>query len=335
MSFIWPTMLVLLLLVPLFVVRYYFLQRRRQQVIARFGSLGLMQGGQGRRLSARRHVPPAFFLLALTILIVALARPQAVVSLPKLEGTVILAFDVSGSMAAEDFKPTRMEAAKAAARSFVEHQPLNVQIGVVAFSDGGLSVQPPTNDRTAVLTALNRLAPERGTSVGNGILASLNALIVKTPQGPRMYTNATPAPLPTPTPVPKGTYTAAAIVLLTDGENNQGPNPLAVAQAAIDRGVRIHTVGIGSTAGTTLHINGFTVSTRLNDTMLKQLSELTGGMYFNAETDQDLRDIYSNLNTAAVSKPEKTELTPILAGVSILILLIGGTLSLLWFSRLP
>ena len=143
---------------------------------ASYGSLGLVQEAAGRQLGARRHIPPALFLAGLTILMVALARPQTVVSLPRVEGTVILAFDVSGSMAAEDLKPTRMEAAKAAARDFVQRQPRSVQIGVVAFSDSGFAVQAPTNDQEAILAAINRLTPQRGTSLGQGILASLNTI---------------------------------------------------------------------------------------------------------------------------------------------------------------
>src|SRR5688572_14700838 len=143
MSFIWPAMLFLLLVIPLFVLRYMTLHKRRQQALARFNSLGFMQGG--RQIGIRRHIPAAFFLISLSILIFALARPETVVSLPKVEGTVILAFDISGSMAAEDLKPTRMEAAKVAARDFVERQPDGVLIGVVAFSDSGIEVQPPTD----------------------------------------------------------------------------------------------------------------------------------------------------------------------------------------------
>src|SRR3712207_6265656 len=120
LSFIWPAMLLWLLLVPLFVTVYGRMQRRRRHVAAGFGDLGLMQAAAGPANGVRRHIPAALYLAGLTILLVALARPQAVVSLPRLEGTVMLAFDASGSMAAEDLKPTRMEAAKAAARAFVE-----------------------------------------------------------------------------------------------------------------------------------------------------------------------------------------------------------------------
>src|SRR5437762_1948965 len=176
MSFIWPPMLLSLLLLPLGVALYVRLQRRRRRLAASYGSLGLVQEAAGRRLGGRRHVPPALFLLGLTLLAVALARPRTVLSLPKVEGTVILAFDVSGSMAADDLKPTRMEAAKAAARAFIERQPASVQIGVVAFSDGGLSVQAPSNQQADVLAAISRLTPTRGTSVGQGILASLKVI---------------------------------------------------------------------------------------------------------------------------------------------------------------
>src|SRR5579863_7123793 len=173
MSFIWPVLLFALLLIPLLVMAYLRLYRKRQRIVAQFSNLWLKQGNGGQRLDVRRHIPPVFFLLSLIILIFALARPQAVISLPRVEGTVILAFDVSGSMAADDLKPTRMEAAKAAAQDFVQRQPPTVQIGVVAFSDNGLSVQVPTTDQGAVLAAINRLTPQRGTSLANGIIASL------------------------------------------------------------------------------------------------------------------------------------------------------------------
>ncbi|MHB8625130.1 MAG: vWA domain-containing protein [Aggregatilineales bacterium] len=248
---------------------------------------------------------------------------------------MILAFDVSGSMAADDLKPTRMDAAKAAAQDFVQRQPVTVQIGAVAFSDNGLTVQIPTNDQGAVLAAINRLTPQRGTSLASGILASLNVIAVGAGQTPNLYSNLTPTPAPAPTPVPKGTYTSAAIILLTDGENNESPDPLAAAQTAVDRGVRIYTVGIGSAAGTNLHINGFTVHTQLDEATLQQIARLTSGEYYNADSEQDLHQIYNNLDLQLVIKPEQTEITSIFAGVGIVILLIGGAFSLLWFSRLP
>jgi Ca-activated chloride channel family protein len=340
MSFIWPAMFILLLVVPLGALLYIRWQRRRQRLLANYASFGLGQQAAGRRAGARRHVPIALFLVGLTILIVALARPQTVVSLPKIEGTVILAFDVSGSMAADDFQPTRMEAAKAAARDFIEQQPPDVQIGVVSFSDSGFTVQAPTNDPGPVLAAINRLAPQRGTSLAYGILTSLHAIqIAETGPKPQFYSNLTPTPegepAPTPTPVPPGTHSSSVIVLLTDGENNTSPDPLVAAQTAADQGVRIYTIGIGTAAGSLLHIDGLTIRSRLNEDLLQQIAQITDGTYYNAATPQDLQAIYHNLNPTLVIKPEKTEITSLFAGVGIVILLIGGVLSLMWFSRLP
>jgi len=324
-----------LLLVPLFVAGYVLLMRRRKRITASYGSLGVVRGPSGKGPGFSRHIPTTLFLAGLAVLTVSLARPQAVVSLPRVEGTVILAFDVSGSMAATDFKPTRMEAAKVAAQDFIQHQPAGVVIGVVAFSDSGFAVQPPTNDRDALLAAIKRLSPQHGTAVGRGIEGSLNTITANNQEGPLTYSNISPTLEPTPTPVPKGTYTSAAIVLLSDGENNESPDPLAAAQVAADRGVRIYTVGIGSVAGTNVHVNGFTVHTALDEQTLKQIAQITGGAYYNAQNEQDLLKIYDNLSSSLIIKPEKTEITSLFAGASILILLIGGVLSLSLFSRLP
>jgi Ca-activated chloride channel family protein len=256
-----------------------------------------------------------------------------VVSLPRQEGTVILTFDTSGSMAADDVKPTRMEAAKAAARDFVARQPPTVQIGVVAFSDSGFAIQTPTNDQDAVLAAINRLAPQRGTSVGQAILASLKTITAGTSQQPPLYSNQTATP--TPTPVPQGTYSSSVIVLLSDGENNEAPDPLAAAQAAADSGVRIYPVGIGSPTGATLRVNGFTVHTQLDEALLQQIAQITSGVYYSAENQQDLHAVYDDLDSQLVIKPEKTEVTALLSGAALLVLLIGGICSFFWLSRVP
>ncbi len=336
MTFIWPTMLLSLVFVPLLVGLYLFMQQRRRRITAKYGSLGLLQAAPGRNPGLHRHIPPALFLISLTILMVALARPQMQVSLPRVEGTVILAFDVSGSMAADDMTPTRMEAAKAAAMDFVDRQPLSVQVGVVAFSDNGFSVQVPTNDREAIAASINRLTPTRGTSLANGILVSLNTIAtLNAVEPPQYYSNVTPAPTPSPTPVQQGTHTSAAIVLLTDGENNESPDPLAAAQAAADRGVRIYTVGIGSPTGTNINIEGFTIHTQLDEAMLQQIAQISDGAYFNAQNQQELLSIYENLEPQLAIRPEKTEITAIFAGAGIFVMLIGGMLSLMWFSRVP
>lgn len=330
MTFLWPLMLACLLLIPLFVLAYLRMQRRRRRLAAGFGSLGLAPASAGQRPGARRHIPPALFLLALAILIGALARPQTVVSLPRLEGTVILAFDVSGSMGADDIKPTRLLAAKAAARAFVQRQPSSVQIGVVSFSDAGFAIQAPTNDQDTVLAAIKRLTLQRGTSLAHGIDASLQAIAAGSHAGPSLSTRVL-----TPTPVPKGTYAPAVVVLLSDGENNESPDPLASARTAANRGIRIDTVGVGSPAGATLHIGGFSVHSQLDEGALRQIAQLTGGAYYNAQSGADLRAIYDKLNPRLVLAPQKTEVTALFAGAGIVVLMLGGTLSLLWLGRVP
>jgi Ca-activated chloride channel family protein len=334
MTFLWPFMLVALALLPVFAALYTQMQQRRRRLAASYGNPGGAKGAGGTRIGLRRHLPAVLFLVALGVLIVALARPETVVSVPRIEGTVILAFDVSGSMAGDDLKPTRLEAAKAAAEDFVQRQPPSVQIGVVSFSEGGLAIQAPTNDQGQVLAAINRLSVQRGTSVGSGIQASLKVIdTVLNP--PLTLSDRGLTPTPSPTPVPKGTHTSAVIVMLTDGENNEAPDPLQAAQQAADRGVRIYTVGIGSAAGATLHIDGFTVQSRLDEATLQQIAQITGGTYYNAQNEDQLRTIYDNLNPQLVIKPQKTEVTALFAGAGILLLLVGGTLSLVWLGRLP
>ena len=335
MTFLWPPMLLAVALVPLGALLYLALGRRRRRRVAA-GGLGLERAAVRRPLGLRGRIPPALFLTGFAVMAVGLARPQTVLDLPREEGTVMLAFDVSGSMAATDLAPTRMDAAKAATTDFVQNQPSSVVIGVVAFSDAGVSVQTPTDDQGAVLAAINRLAPQRGTSLGQGIQASLDAIAaVSAPQAVGYYTTQTPAPTPAPTPVPAGTYSPAVIVLLTDGENNENPDPIAAAQAAADQGIRIDTVGIGSPAGTTLDVNGFKVHTQLNEALLQQISQATGGTYYNAQNEQDLRSIYDTLDTQLVVKPESIEVTSLFAGAGIVLLVAGGLTSLLWLGRLP
>ena len=332
MSFIWSQMLWSLIAIPLLVLLYLRMQKRRTQLALRYGSLGLVQ--QTSTVNTRRHIPAMLFLLGMLILFIALARPQMVLGLPKVEGIVILAFDVSGSMAAEDFEPNRLEAAKAVAIDFVERQPSTVRIGIVAFSEGGFSVQIPSNDQAAIIEAIGRLKPQRGTSLANGIVVSLNTIANVTGQEPIVGFDDAEVPAPL-VPVEVIEEQAAVIVLLTDGENNMEPDPLAAAQFAADRGVRIHTIAVGSVEGTVVTVNGITVFTQVNEAGLQEISELTGGLYFNAQNEEELVEVYESIEPRFMFDQEETEVTAVFAGLSILILLIGGMLSLLWFSRVP
>jgi Ca-activated chloride channel family protein len=337
MSFLWINMLWLLLLVPVLVVAYLLILRQRQKYALRYSSLSLVKEAQGKGPGFRRHVPPLLFLIGLTVILVALARPAATITLPSQQGTIILTFDVSGSMRADDIKPSRLEAAKAAARTFVEKQPSNVRIGVVSFSDTAAVVQAPTKDREAMLAAINRLAPQRRTAIGSGILTSLDAIFEETSPSPTSPPDdflRPSQPKPTPEPVPPGTYTSAVIVLLSDGQSNTGPPPLDIAQQASERGVRVYTVGMGSPQGTILRAGGFSIRVQLDEETLKHIAQETDAQYFKAESETDLSNIYGNLSTKLVFKAEKTELTAWFTGFAALFLLVGGILSMLWFHRL-
>ena len=339
MSFIWPPLLVLLLAIPVGVWVYRRRDRRRAERAAAFGWMRSDGGGgPGTKRRRRRHLPAVLTLTGLTVLVLSIARPQAVIGLPRLEGTVLLAFDVSGSMAATDIAPTRMEAAKAAALALIERQPPSVRIGVVVFSDSGFSTLVPTYDRIEVTAAIGRLEPERGTSVGRGILASLD-LIEAANTGPTTdyYSNASPAPAPTPasTPVPAGYYEPAVIVLLSDGENTVNPGPIDGALAARDRGVRIDTVGFGTAAGTTLEVDGFRVHTSLDEQMLAAVAEMTDGTYYPAADPDELAAIYDQVGGRLVVREEPFELTSVFAMAGFALLLIGGLASLRWFGRVP
>lgn len=329
MSFIWPWLLLTLLFVPLCVGIYSWLQNRRMQSVAALGPLGMVKSSSGHEIGKRRHVPPTLFLIGLTFLFFGLARPEMMVSLPHIEGTVILVFDVSNSMLADDLHPTRIEAAKAAARVFIENQPSTIQVGVVAFSNGGLIVQAPTNDQILILDAIERLSPQGGTSLGQGIFTSLNAIA-----GEAIAIEISELKLDEQS-VQIGYYPSSVILLLTDGDNTGPPDPLEISQLAADAGVRIYPVGIGTTEGTILEIDGFNVLTQLNEASLQDIASLTNGHYYHAEDEKSLQEIYKKIDLQLTIEGEKSEITSVFAGISLIFLLVGGVLSLSLFGRMP
>jgi Ca-activated chloride channel family protein len=338
MSFLWTQMLWLLMLVPILVMTYLLLQRRRHKYAVRYASLSLVKDALGRGPGLRRHIPAIIFLVGVTVLLVAVARPVATITLPYQQGTVILTMDVSRSMQANDVKPNRLEAAKAAALAFVQNQPKSVYIGIVSFSNTASLVQAPTTNRDEVQAAINRLAPQSATAIGQGIITSLNAIAEQT-GAPRVDIPAGPLGQPSPTSqpatVPAGSFAPAVIVLLSDGQNNVNPTPLDILDQAINRGIRIYTVGLGTTGGSIVGFGGRSVRVFLDENTLKQIAQETSGRYFRADNETDLRNIYSNLGTQLVFKPQQTELTAWFSGAAVLILLAAGFISLLWFNRLP
>jgi Ca-activated chloride channel homolog len=343
MTILWPPLLLAVLLVPIGVVIARRIDRRRRARVATLAGLGASPG-RGKPASGARSpiagrmlgpLPGAFTVAGLVCLTFALARPQATVSLPRIEGTLLLTFDVSGSMAANDVTPSRMEAAKVAAKAIVDREPQGVVIGVVAFSDAGLAVQPPTDDHAVLDEAIDRLGPTHGTSLGQGILAALSAIAQAESDTPASYySNRSPAPTATPAPVPAGSHTSAAIVLFTDGENNERPDPLQAATAAAIRGIRIVTIGVGTTVGTTLDLDGFRVQTALDEPLLQLVAATTDGSYQPAAS-LDPGAVYNELGRHLVARDEDIELTALVAGIGLVLLLLGVGGSILRTGRLP
>ena len=329
MSFIWPWMLLLLILIPITIGVYIWLRRKGRRSSEVFGTLAAAHTGTGITVGERRHIPPAFFLVGLSLLIFSTARPQMTINLPRVEGTVILAFDVSNSMNAEDLEPSRIDAAKEAAKTFIESQPPTILIGVVSFSNGGFIIQRPTNDKEAILTAIDRLSPEGGTSLGQGIFTSLNAAA-----GEPIAIDLSSLDQDTERPQIED-FSSTVIVLLTDGENTVSQDPLEVAQLAADAGVRIYPVGIGSSKGSVLEIDGFNILSQLDEISLQQIANLTNGTYYNAHEESSFEEIYENVNLQLTISGEKMEITAVIAGFGLILFIMGGLISLIWFGRAP
>lgn len=368
MSFEWPGLLWLLFLVPVLVLAYLWAQRRRRKYAARYSSLIVVKDALGKGPGFRRHIPIILFLAGLTVGIVALGRPSATVTLPSNRGTVILAIDISGSMRARDIKPSRIEAAKAAARSFIEKQPRRVRVGIVAFAGTAALVQAPTTVREDLYAAIDRLYPQRATAVGSGIIVSLNAIFEDekrlqsggTDQGsgsdsqgsgndpqasgtdpnaqnqpnPDQPLGSAPSPDQAPQPVAPGSYTSAAIVLLSDGQTNTGPDPLDAAQQAADRGVRIFTVGVGTNQGDIVGAEGRYFRVSLDEDTLKKIAHNTAAAYYKASDEGELLRIYNALSVRLIVGKDTLEITAIFAGIALAAFLLGGLLSQLWFNRL-
>jgi len=357
MSLEWPGLLWLLFLVPVLALAYLWAQRRRRKYAARYASLIVVKDALGKGPGIRRHTPVILFLAGLAVGIFALSRPTATVTLPSNRGTVILALDISGSMRAHDIKPSRIEAAKAAAKSFIEKQPRRVRVGIVAFAGTAALVQAPTTVRDDLYAAIDRLYPQRATAVGSAILVALNAVFEDekrsesggTDQSPGADPQASgsdpqaqppadqqlvPTPDQAPQPVAPGSYTSAAIVLLTDGQTNTGPDPLDAAQEAADRGVRVFTVGVGTNQGDIVGAEGRYFRVSLDEDVLKKIAHNTAAAYYRASDEGELMRIYNALSVRLVIGRDTLEVTALFAGIALAAFLLGALLSQLWFNRL-
>jgi Ca-activated chloride channel family protein len=345
MIFLWPEFLWLLLALPLLVLLYLWLLRRKKKTALRYASLSIVKEAMGPGQSIRRHIPPALFLLALAAMLVAAARPQAVVTLPSNQQTIIMAMDVSGSMRATDVQPSRLVAAQNAAKAFLADLPRHVKVGIVAFAGSAQVAQLPTTNREDLVTAIDRFQLQRATATGNAIVISLATLFpdagisLESLQAGRdrqrgLAIDGERKEMKEFKPVAPGSYNSAAIIMLTDGQRTTGVDPLEAAKMAADRGVRIYTVGIGTVDGETIGFEGWSMRVRLDEETLKAIANKTSAEYFYAGTAQDLHKVYQSLSSRLTVEKKETEVSALFALAAAALALLSAGLSILWFNRI-
>ena len=321
MSFASPFILWGLLLIPVALLAYWLVQRRRIKYAARFTNLDLLVNVVDATPGRRRHLPALLTLAALTALVVAMARPQAVVAVPREEATVVLTMDSSASMTATDVAPSRLEAAKSAANTFLDGLPERFRVGLVSFSSSVRVLEEPTDDRDDVRESLDTIEGDIGTALGDAIEAS-----VAVATDPEEEDAAGDKPL-------------SAVLLLSDGANSTGSEPLAVVDQAKEAGVPIYTIALGTESGTVEITNDYGVTETYNvppdPETLRQVAEETGGRFFEAPTQADLEAVYEEIGSQVSTENEERELTAIFAAAGAVFLLLGGSLSALWFGRIP
>ena len=351
MTFLWPQYLWLLWALPLLVLLYVWLLRRRKTLVLRYASLQVLKLAVSGRLPWRRHLPPALFLLALAALLLAAARPMAVLPLPTDHATIILAMDVSLSMRANDVKPNRLVAAQEAAKAFLQELPKNVRVGIVTFAGTAQVVQPATRNREDLVGAIDRFQMQRGTAVGSSLVVALSELFPdegidlgeltygtsyarSQSRGKSLDAQRSAKPKKEFVPVAPGSYTSAAIVLLTDGRNTTGMDPLQAAQMAAEHGVRVYAVGLGTVDGEVAGFEGWSMFLKLDEPTLKAIAQMTQGEYFYAGTAETLRQVYEKMGMRLQVETAETEISGLLALAALALLVVAGALSVLWYRRL-
>jgi Ca-activated chloride channel family protein len=347
-TFIWPQFLWLLLALPLLVLIYWWILRRRRHTALRYASLSIVREAMGKGPGWRRHVPPVLLLFAFAAMLLASARPMASIALPSQEQTIILAMDVSGSMRAEDVEPNRLVASQNAAKAFLAELPRHVKVGIVAFAGTAQVVQPVTLSREDLVAAIDKFQLQRATAIGSAIVVSLSELFPEhrinlgdmtysrnsDPFAPKGRSLDQPKADETPfKPVAPGSYSSAAVILLTDGQRTTGVETEEAAQMAADRGVRVYTVGVGTVDGEIIGFEGWSMRVRLDEESLKDVASTTQGEYFYAGTAENLKQVYESLSTRLTVEKKETEIAGLLALLASLLVMVSAGLSLLWFNR--
>lgn len=315
MRFEQPQWLWLLLVAGALVVAYLFAQRRRSKYAVRFASLPMLESVAPTRPGWRRHLPAASFLAALGILTLAIAQPMADVRVPRERATVIVAMDVSNSMAATDVTPSRFDVAKSAAAEFVDELPERFNVGLVAFSGDANVMTTPSTDHQATMAAMDGLELEASTAIGEAVFTSLQSIATL---------DATAEDNPPP----------ARIVLLSDGANTSGRPLEDAAAAASDADVPVSTIAYGTPDGA-IDIDGRSISVPVDAEALQNVADATNGSFYTAESDDELRGVYEDLQSSIGWTTEEREITPQVAGVALGVAIVAGLTSLLWFARLP
>jgi Ca-activated chloride channel family protein len=358
MTFLAPLLLLALLLVPVLLGLYVWTQRRRGRYAVRFTNLDLLANLAPKRPSWRRHVPPVLYLAAVAFLVMGLARPSMVVAVPREDATVMLAIDVSGSMKATDVSPTRLDAAREAARSFVAQLPDGLRVGVVAFASRPVTLVQPTDDREVVDDALDSLEALDGTAMGDALMQVLD--IAERIQAEAPEAAATPdasaapdgsdAPAATDAPDPSAGPDVAddlpeegqlvAAILLSDGANSVGTaEPLEAAERAAGLGVPIYTIALGTADGRVTVQDQFgqpvTLDVPPDTETLAQIAEITGASAFDAPTAEDLQAVYDHLESRVGFTEEEQEITAWFGAGALVLIVFAAGLSALWFGRLP
>jgi Ca-activated chloride channel family protein len=334
--------------IPLLVVAYIRLQRQRPTRAVVLADVYLQRHLFPSPSTFRRHLPAVFYLLALTALLFGLGRPLAVIPLPVNRAVIILAVDVSKSMIGEDVKPNRLKATQAAVLDLLAAVPPTAKVGLVSFSDYAQVLVPPSTDRIALKEAVAGLHLQQATGIGTAIIEILKILPGRKdvladkfdtlPPGlvPRGVPPTVPAPQPSPTPPVSATeLPPAAIIIFSDGVSNIGMEPIKAAALAKEAKVKIYGVGVGTPSGSVMQIEGQLVLVPFDATLLQQMAQLTEGQYFEISASTELREVYRKLGRVIGWEARRTELAPMLAGSAGLFLLVGATLSLAWFRRIP
>ena len=350
MSFLWPGLFYLLLLIPLAILVYWWVMRRRRRFAVRYSSLSLVREAAAKQSWLRKHLPFVLFLLSLASLVFALARPVATVVIPSNEATVILAMDVSLSMCSTDIAPNRLEVAKDAALSFVRDNTAGRQVGIVAFAGFAELIQPPTTDLRLLENAIGYLSPARRTAIGSAILRSIDAIAEVDERVAPSELRQSSSIAPT---VPDGEYLPHIVVLLTDGASNAGPLPLSAAEQAVERGIRVYTIGFGTTNNSSPmncgdgDLFGFGggfgspfepfgggggggFRREIDEETLMQIADLTGGEYYAATSAGELLEVFRNLPTYVVATRETTEISVFFSAFAVLLLILALLLAMRW-----